>query len=228
MEKDLLGRLEKAGLAERLPTTQEEADAVEKLLEDELAELSLMERDKVTFDVHGIAGSEIEETPELVSRCLNDLEKAIRQTKNRSSYEKAKYMNPDFVNGQTFRLMFLRSENFNCHDAAERLVYHFEKKEALFGSGEVLGRDVRLSDLTDDDVQAIESGLLQVLPTRDIAGRLIFCAILHFLKESYGGKSLVRAVTSEQKRCVCSLIHPPSFSFVGTDSLVCDGKKPER
>ena len=49
------------------------------------------------------------------------------------------------------------------------------RKKELFGSGEILGREIRLSDLSEDDMETLESGFMQVLPTRDAAGRSIFC-----------------------------------------------------
>ena len=187
-------RLEEAGFVERLPETEEEAEAVEELLATEFASLSLIERDKVMFDVHGIPAAEIEETPELIAKSLEDLEQEIRKLKKKESYENAKYINPEFVNDPAFRLMFLRSDLFNCADAAKRLVHHFEKKEKLFGSGEVLGRYVRLRDLSPDDMRILESGVLQVLPTRDVAGRCIFCAELSRLNKPKDWLHVVRTI----------------------------------
>mmetsp|Transcript_20681 Transcript_20681/g.50801 ORF Transcript_20681/g.50801 Transcript_20681/m.50801 type:complete len:118 (+) Transcript_20681:3-356(+) len=79
-------------------------------------------------------------------------------------------MNPGHVCSRQFRLQFLRCESFKGKNAAKRLVFHFKKKEMLFGDGDVLGREVRLSDLSPLDLAMLQSGAMQVLPTRDVSG----------------------------------------------------------
>ena len=172
-----MSRLKAAGFDDRLPEEQEEADAVDELVTKEMASLSLHEHDKAAFDVHGLS-EEIEETPTLISESLKALETEIRKIRfNRSSYERAKLLNPGYVNDRDFLLMFLRSEHFDCKKAAKRLFFHFQHKEELFGSGEVLGRDVRLSDLNADDLKWLETGAMQFLSNRDNMGRPVFVFI---------------------------------------------------
>lgn len=57
--------------------------------------------------------------------------------------------------------------------AAMQLAYHFYVKKKLFGGGAILGRDVHLSDFNTDDRKAIESGGIQIMPTKDAAGRIV-------------------------------------------------------
>mmetsp|Transcript_43718 Transcript_43718/g.105442 ORF Transcript_43718/g.105442 Transcript_43718/m.105442 type:complete len:467 (-) Transcript_43718:158-1558(-) len=161
---------------ERFPRTQEEADTLDKLLATEISGLSLAEQDQVTFELHGIAG-ETEETPNLLKTSFEQLEKELQKIKVKPAYEEAKYLNPDYVNNTGFQLSFLRSENFDCSSAARRLVFHFQKKAELFGRGDVLGRDIRLSDMDQDDMDFIKTGTQQVLPTRDVAGRSVVCFV---------------------------------------------------
>ncbi len=71
--------------------------------------------------------------------------------------------------------MFLRSDGFDVKLAAKPLVYHFECKCELFGLGEVLGREVWLLDLNEDDTKSLVSGLQSRLPTLDASGRSTFC-----------------------------------------------------
>jgi hypothetical protein len=170
------GRLlaETAGIGDRFPENEKEADDVEELLDIEFNNLSLIEKDQILFDVHGIAQIH-EEDPASVEQNLQELEKELGKIRKKPAYEKAKYVNEAYVTGPAFRLMFLRCERFDPKLAAKRLVRHFECKQKLFGSGEVLGREVRLSDLNEDDMESLESGFVQVLPTRDAAGRSIFC-----------------------------------------------------
>lgn len=170
-------RLEQIGCQQRLPDTDEEAAKAEELLAEELSNLSMSEQDVASFEVHGIA-TEVDETPELVSSSLIEMEKELQKINKKAAYEKALQMNPDYVTHQSFRLQFLRCESFNCKNAAKRIVLHFRQKEELFGSGEVLGRDVRLSDLEPHELEELKRGSLQVLPTADVAGRAVLCIIL--------------------------------------------------
>jgi hypothetical protein len=72
-----------------------------------------------------------------------------------------------------FRLMFLRAEAFDPYKAAQRMVRHFDQKGCLFGK-EKLGRDIRLNDLSPDDMESMAFGSFQFLPRTDRAGRLVF------------------------------------------------------
>lgn len=175
--EESMRRLELVGYQHRLPGTDEEAAKVEKLLAEEMNTLSMAEHDAVSFGVHGIA-VEVQETPELLARSLIELERELQNIKKKTTYEKALAMNPTYVTDRSFRLKFLRCEDFNCKKAAIRLVLHFRQKEELFGSGEVLGRDVRLSDLDPKDLEGLKRGVFQVLPTTDISGRAVLCMFL--------------------------------------------------
>ena len=125
------------------------------------------------FDVHGIANP-VDETPDVVNEKLEQMERHIQKIRRKRAYDLAKYMNESYVTDRSRRIMFLRGDYFDAKLSAQRLVRHFEVKRALFGDGEVLGRDVLLSDLNPLDIRALESGYLQVLPSRDSSGRLIF------------------------------------------------------
>jgi hypothetical protein len=185
---------EAAGISGRLPATAEEADMVEELLANELEKLSLVEREQILFDVHGFAQVYDEDSASIQAH-LKQFETELLKIPDKSAYEHAKYLNTEYVNDPAFLLMFLRSETFDAKKAAEKMICHFDIKRELFGSGDVLGREVRLSDLTEDDMESLESGFLQVLPTRDAAGRSIFCvAPMH--KKHKTIENLVRTTSS--------------------------------
>lgn len=163
-----------AGLAtDRFPETKHEADIAEDVLAKELAALSLEEHEKALFDVHGISGAP-EESDELLEQKLLEFDVEISKIKHKDAYNIAKSLGPDYVDSRELRLMFLRSELFEATAAAEKLVLHFERKRELFGQGDVLGRDVRQSDLSEKERKILESGFFQALPSRDAAGRCIF------------------------------------------------------
>lgn len=172
-----LRRLEEAGYQQRFPGTEEEAEIVEEILADEMSQLTMVEHDLVSFDVHGIS-MEVEETPELIEESIREMEEELGKIKSKPSYDKALTMNPDYVTNRKFRLLFLRSEAFHAKNAANRIVHHFREKEGLFGSGDVLGRDVRMSDMSEDDLRVLRSGAHQVLDTRDMAGRAVMALFL--------------------------------------------------
>ena len=191
LDENLEARLQAAGYEERLPSTDEEADAVDELLAKEINQLSLQEKDVVAFDVHGIS-QEIEETPKLILESLENLKRDLKRIHKKASYEKALAMNPEYVNDPSFLVMFLRAERFHCWNAARRLVLHFEKKECMFGPGDVLGRDVRLEDFNQEDLDELKSGFLQVLPSRDAAGRAVFC----YVTANWSGKTRPKSIVS--------------------------------
>mmetsp|Transcript_17564 Transcript_17564/g.43220 ORF Transcript_17564/g.43220 Transcript_17564/m.43220 type:complete len:472 (+) Transcript_17564:162-1577(+) len=170
-------RLEQAGYQQRFPGTVKEAESVEELLADEMSKLTMLEQDIISFDVHGIS-LEVEETEDLVTQSLSEMEKELQKIEKKSAYEKALNMNPEYVSSRSFRLQFLRCEAFNCKHAASRVVLHFQQKEELFGSGDVLVRDVRLSDLDENTLEVFKSGVLQILPNRDVNGRPVICMFL--------------------------------------------------
>mmetsp|Transcript_17554 Transcript_17554/g.43195 ORF Transcript_17554/g.43195 Transcript_17554/m.43195 type:complete len:202 (+) Transcript_17554:134-739(+) len=183
-------RLEQVGCQQRLPETDEEAAKVEELMAEELSNLSMSEQDVVSFEVHGIA-FEVEETPELIAQSLIEMEEALQEIKKKPAYEKALKMNPSYVTGQSFRLQFLRCESFNCKNAARRLVLHFQQKKQLFGSGDVLARDVRLSDMDAGDLEDMKKGAIQLLPTCDVSGRAVWCFFLRKWAEKPKAKTAV-------------------------------------
>eukprot|EP00934_Nitzschia_sp_Nitz4_P006828 Nitzschia sp. Nitz4//scaffold44_size153857//136976//138509//NITZ4_002747-RA/size153857-augustus-gene-0.29-mRNA-1//-1//CDS//3329552235//6818//frame0 len=165
--------LTRAGLCvDRFPMDAEEHQRAEVLLAQELNKLSLQEQEQVMFDLHGLP-QDHHDDPKNVEYYLQEMEKEILKVENREAYDLAKYLNPEYVTNRGFRLMFLRGDFFDVKLAAERIVYHFEMKKLLFGKGEILARDVLMSDLNEEDMAALEAGFVQLLPSRDISGRLV-------------------------------------------------------
>lgn len=70
--------------------------------------------------------------------------------------------------------MFLRADDYNPKNAATRLVKFMEGKLKYFGS-DPLARPIEYSDLDNDTIQCLRSGVMQILPCRDRAGRAILC-----------------------------------------------------
>jgi hypothetical protein len=153
-------------------STKDHAGAI---LAQELNHLSLKEREKLIYDIHGVLELPKEE-PDFVANCLQELDKEVDaySPNDKNAYEQAQTQDYNYVSCERFRLKFLRAENFNPRLAAQRLIKFFASKLHLFGP-HYLTRDIGLDDLAEDDKKCIEAGLLQLLPLRDRAGRAVIC-----------------------------------------------------
>jgi hypothetical protein len=161
----------------------EKKESIESSLAKELNQLSLAEREKAYYDLHGVADA-IEERPEFVDNCLTDLESEICKLEdNKNAYEMAKKVNPEYICGRSFRLKFLRAERFLPKNAATRLVGFLEEKLKLFGP-KPLTRELLLSDLNQDDMALLRLGFLSIVPLRDSAGRVVTVQVPFFRRES--------------------------------------------
>jgi hypothetical protein len=176
---------------------QQQQQRLDKLLALELSKLSVKDRQEAEFDIHGVA-DELSETPELIETSLHDLGHEIERklaaaaslpaeqqsppapntddsnstTDPCAAYRKALAQNRDYVHDKTLRLKFLRAEKFQIEPAADRLIKFFQLKEQLFGS-EKLAKDITQSDLGRDDLACLRSGITQILPLPDRAGRTV-------------------------------------------------------
>jgi hypothetical protein len=147
--------------------------ATDDLFAKAMTELSVQEREQVYHDVHGIFDV-AEETSDIITRCLADLDAELNKIQNKHAYELAKRQDPYYVSNRKLLLKFLRSESFAPQRAAEKLVRFFQVKSDLFGESK-LTTEIRIADLNEEDIRLLESGLGQLMPRRDQAGRAIFC-----------------------------------------------------
>jgi hypothetical protein len=150
---------------------REPAD-MDKVLAQEVQNLSLQKRNRVYEEVHGVA-EPLEEDLEFVEQRLSEFDLQLSTLRNKPAYEFALQQSPEYVNDRNFRLMFLRSTEFDAHKAAQKLVNHFEFKLELFGQ-EKLARKITLDDLNEKDLIYLRSGAIQILPSTDRSGRPIF------------------------------------------------------
>jgi hypothetical protein len=155
----------------------------------ELNNLSIIERENILQDIHGVSDI-VDEEPEFVVRRLAELNTEVTMIKNKPAYLQAKAQNPEYVSNLDFRLMFLRAEYFIPKDAAIRLVAFFEAKLELFGS-EKLTKTILLSDMDKNDIGCLETGYSQLLPGRDRAGRALVTVLPIIHNEHTGLRSKV-------------------------------------
>jgi hypothetical protein len=144
---------------------------IDAVFAKELANLSLQDREQAINDLHGVPDA-IEERPEFVSEKLRQLDVQINKIKSGTAYEQAEQQNKGYVHDHKFRLMFLRAEIFQPKEAAVKIIHFFKEKLFLFGP-EKLTKHIAYGDLSEDDIESLECGALQVLPKVDRAGRKI-------------------------------------------------------
>ena len=155
----------------RLPPDLPTPEEMDALISSEMCKLSVKEREKILEDVHGV-GEVNEEDPSFISSCLDDLANHLLTRKQGTAYAIAESMSKQYVSDKDFYMMFLRAEEYDPSDAAERMIRFFELKKELFGV-EKLVKDITLGDLSEDDMYSLESGCAQVSPRTDRAGRAI-------------------------------------------------------
>mmetsp|Transcript_594 Transcript_594/g.1427 ORF Transcript_594/g.1427 Transcript_594/m.1427 type:complete len:752 (+) Transcript_594:258-2513(+) len=159
--------------------TNETLKAQEEALAREAAKISFEDKTRVNFEVHGIPHmGNVDPELENIDWYLQQLEVELQSiTHQNDAVREAQQMNPKSVNSKEFRLMFLRmflqGGAFDVKQAAAKMAFYFDTKKLIFGGGEILGRDVRLSDLSVGDRAAMNSGAWQVMPDRDAAGRVV-------------------------------------------------------
>ncbi|KAL3907133.1 MAG: hypothetical protein SGARI_003688 [Bacillariaceae sp.] len=154
-------------IAKEYPQTDDDCDLVDNFLASTLSEMDLFEKEKGNFELHGVP-SDQDPPPALLEQCLKDLQIELCKISNKQAYDEALQQNADYVTNRKFQLMFLRCDRFDVQAAAQQMVWHFEVKRNIFGSN-LLGRDISLSDMSSDDMEAFGSGVVQLLPERDPA-----------------------------------------------------------
>lgn len=152
-------------------------DEADRLRASALEGLTQQERDQVLNDVHGVIKTQYDkgqstQNNEFVAAKLSELDAEIAEIPTKAAYLRAKMTNPGYVLNRTFRLQFLMADSFEPKVAAQRLVAWFETKLVLFGS-EKLTKDLTLSDLTPEEIQCLELGVVQRLAGTDHSGRSV-------------------------------------------------------
>ena len=101
---------------------------VDAFLAKEMNQMSIQERDRVLYDIHGVS-EVITETPDLIEERLFELEVELHKIFPKPAYDQAMYSDPDYVLDTKFRLMFLRADLFDAKKAAARMVRYFRDKQ---------------------------------------------------------------------------------------------------
>ena len=99
---------------------------------------------------------------------------------NSALQEQQKQQQKSFKEGlQILKTLFLQSELGDEERAVKMMRDFAAQKMTLFGS-ERVEKKITLQDLDDDDHALLQSGQIQLLPERDLNGRLVlFCNMAH-------------------------------------------------
>lgn len=149
----------------------------------EMNKLSVQERERVYEEIHGVDSSQ-PENEKFLNDKLQQFDLELSKIDDKPAYDMAMKLNPYYVRDTTFRLSFIRAEEYDIKAAAKRMVSFMENKLKYFGPS-VLSRPIYLSDLDDDDMEVVNSGYLQYMPTRDKAGRAIWCDVHSMFPKCY-------------------------------------------
>lgn len=146
-------------------------DAMESIVASEMHGLSVTEREVIYEDIHGVSRPE-EESPEMIYQAIVETRNELACMRLKGAYNKAVFLNPEYVNSDAFILMFLRALKYNPKATAQRIIDHFKYKQDLFGYDNV-GRDLMYDDLDEGSKQALSTGAVQLLKGKDSAGRTL-------------------------------------------------------
>ncbi|CAJ1956507.1 unnamed protein product [Cylindrotheca closterium] len=172
-----------------------EKEEVDKFLAESMKKLSLEEKEKALEEVRGILPRKdhIDEDSAFMDAIMKRLETHLLLIKRGSSYERAEQMNKAYVSNRPFRILFLRSNQYDPKPSAEHMIRYFEIKEELFGTHKLV-QEILIEDLDPSDINCLESGAGQLLPHPDRANRRVFlmmpglrrlCPVEHQLRSNF-------------------------------------------
>jgi hypothetical protein len=156
-------------------TTKEDLDA---FLADSMAKLTVEERERELEQLHGCLPTDLLEDPLEIETKLKLLDHHLNSIKQGTVYEVAESMNRTFVSSRAFRITFLRADRYNPQEAVMRIIRFLEIKRSLFGTKKLV-KKITLADLDKDDMECLKDGTYQILPVRDMAGRVVIIGFPH-------------------------------------------------
>jgi len=221
---------------------------IDRILSDELLELSMTERNTITEEIHGVRDSfpEEKELPESLANSLNDLDAEIDSSlREHNDGRKRKFtgLKPEHVpTNREFRLSMLRCELLDAKRAANRLLTYITLLRYACSCGRGVsgcncgsfvagncGR-IQMKWFTKEERAILKKGLVQLMPYRDRSGRrvlVIFSPIFKLIMRTR--MKIIIYLLSEasedvesQKRGVVMLLWPgmsDSASSTGTNYI---------
>lgn len=161
----------------------------------DLMKLSVHERERINEEIHGVTSMAITESPELIARCLSQMEQAVaakvvlaeQQQQQQQQFSQhgtspppsppafveAQRMGALYLQQPSFRLQFLRATLFDANLAAERLFDFSQVIRDVLGIEALLKMPISLNHFAFDEHNLLREGCFQILPGRDRVGRRI-------------------------------------------------------
>ena len=167
-------------IVSRVPLKHQHGDqAVNECISEDLIKLSLLDRNRVLEEIHGVSCMASEETPDMLDASLTKLctELDAIPYKKKVGYLQSQKLKKTYMNDTDFRLRFLRAELFDEREAAVRLVKYCDFVLECFGSF-ALERHIRLSDFSKKETKWMQLGYIQMMPFRDRSGRRVILQIM--------------------------------------------------
>lgn len=167
-----------------------EMRGAEQIIAAELNGLSIEERVNALDDIHCV-GNEIEETPEMIQKALEQFEEEIQKAKH-PMYEMATESNREsYLTDPVYRLRFILVNLFDVPKAARQMLSFLQLQSRFFGRNSI-GRGVTLSDLNEDDVRTFLSGMFHLQEQTDRSGRYVAYCFNRELLSGFTTDALVR------------------------------------
>ena len=175
---------------------------VDALLSNEMLQLSMKDRNDIQEEIHGVHCLAPEETPELLQESLQQLaitldSDVIIPINEKGAYLQSQKLPKTYVNGDDFRLRFLRCELFDVTKAARRIAKFLDFLLELFGDF-ALQRAIRLSDFDKEELRFIRMGYYQFMPFRDRSGRRIVTFLQNEVHDELPPEAKVREVSGDR------------------------------
>lgn len=163
------------GIMKRMDDTS--AVTGDQLLAREMNKLSVVERNDLLDEIHGVAVDAVE-TPDTVGRALKEMREVLSaassiKPKDKRAWNLAMFLRPTLEQDDQLLLFFLRGERSDPTKAARKLCQHFDHKLELFGISKLAKPRITLPDLSEDDMVSLRAGFFQVLGV-DKSGRCVF------------------------------------------------------
>ncbi len=179
-------------------------DTMDSILSRELHQLSLEDREAINEEIHGVRNLAVPETPSFVWEKLEEMERALLRIQhpwNRqhmddsgtfagNAYTEALLLGSRYIHDSNFRLMFLRADLFDAPRAALRLVTFLQLLRDYLGPEALVRKPWTLQMFGPDDLKVLKSGIFQIFPGRDRAGRRV-----HGVMDDSGGATLLNIVS---------------------------------
>ena len=180
---------------------------VDGLISRELLELSIVDRNAIDEEIHGVGTVGIREDAELLRAALRELSEEIDNISDQNplkvAYLRSQCFEDTYVNTEDFRLRFIRCDLFDAKKAAIRLMKFLDVASDLMGP-KVLRRPMRTSDFNIEEMKLMRTGPFQALPFRDRSGRPIIVWVDDFAAKLGTMRVRVRPIVRLYVMYVCS------------------------